>query len=64
MSPRLNKCQLLCFPGCRRWLIADFNTFTETSGREGFTLSSVWHLHGGKIPETAENLGDAAAGEN
>ena len=39
--------------------------FTETSGNEKFH-AKLWfkYLHGGKVPETAENLKDAAAGEN
>ena len=39
--------------------------FTETSGNER-VHAKLWfkYLHGGKIPETAENLKDAAAGEN
>ena len=41
------------------------NIFTETSGNEK-VHAKLWfkYLHGGKIPETAENLKDAAAGEN
>ena len=39
------------------------NIFTETSGNER-VHAKLWfkYLHGGKIPETAENLKDAAAG--
>ena len=41
------------------------NIFTETSGNKK-VHAKLWfkYLHGGKIPETAENLKDAAAGEN
>ena len=41
------------------------NIFTETSGNER-VHAKLWfkYLHGGKVPETAENLKDAAAGEN
>lgn len=39
--------------------------FTETSGNER-EHAKLWfkYLHGGKVPSTAENLADAAAGEN
>ena len=41
------------------------NIFTETAGNEK-EHAKMWfkHLHGGKIPDTMENLKDAAAGEN
>ena len=41
------------------------NIFTETSGNEK-VHAKLWfkYLHGGKMPETAECLKDAAAGEN
>lgn len=41
------------------------NIFTETSGNER-EHAKLWfkYLHGGKVPETLVNLGDAAAGEN
>ena len=43
--------------------IADI--FNETSGNES-VHAKLWfkYLHGGKMPETAECLKDAAAGEN
>ena len=43
--------------------IADI--FAETSGNET-AHAKIWfkYLHGGSVPETVENLKDAAAGEN